>query len=154
MRQAQAIGQATNRDQRSAAHGIGVAGVGVQGTGVAGVGTAAPAERAMSAWRASRRRRLAAGALQSAGDAIVALAGLLLANAALRLDLGLPEGRAGLAVGATLLCIGAAWMARARSHRGGTDPAGQQRALVIRLDREIALDRTIDLDQLERRRAA
>ena len=77
------------------------------------------AETAIAAFEAGRRRRQATGAIERAADAALAAGGALIANAVLPLGFGLPSGRAGLSMGASLLCAGLAWMTR---HRGSRKP--------------------------------
>ena len=90
--------------------------------------TSQRAEIAMRAYAAGRRRRSVCGVLERAADALLAAGGLLLANAALPLGLGLPVGRLGLSLGAAMVCAGLAWITRHRGHR-----ARPERPVVIRL---------------------
>lgn len=60
------------------------------------------------AFRTGRRRRAARGAVDTLLDAALAIGGLVLANAALRLGLGLPEGRAGISLGLAVLSLAVA----------------------------------------------
>jgi hypothetical protein len=78
------------------------------------------------AFRTGRRRRAARGMLDTALDALVAMGGLIVANASFALGLGLPEGRAGISLGAGLLMLGLAIATstrrRARHHHPTLDP--------------------------------
>ncbi|HEX9713371.1 MAG TPA: hypothetical protein VGB52_12590 [Actinomycetota bacterium] len=72
---------------------------------------------AMLAWQHGARRRRIAGAAERAADAALAAGGIVLANAATPLGLGLPSGRPGTALGMSLLGAGFAWMLRNRPGR-------------------------------------
>lgn len=80
-------------------------------------------DRAIAAYRTMRRQRITRAGLEAVADASMASGGLALANVSLHLDLGLPDGIAGIALGAALVCVGAAIAALHRGRRGGTDPA-------------------------------
>lgn len=75
------------------------------------------AEIAMQAYAAGRRRRCLSGMLERIADASLAAGGMIVANAAFSLGFGLPTGRAGLSLGASLICAGLAWITRHRGHR-------------------------------------
>lgn len=113
-------------------------------------------QRALSAWRASRRRRFAHGTADAIADAAFATGGLMVANAILRLDVGVPGGRIGVMLGIVLIGLGAA-IAKAANRKNTLrpDPAATARPVVIRLDepapKVIYLDSPADL---EVRRAA
>lgn len=98
--------------------------------------TVDPRERAVASFRETRRRRRARGAIDTAVDAVMATGGIIVANAALHLNVGLPEGRNGLALGGALLAAGMAWITR--KVRGVTDPsdpaASQAQPLYHRID--------------------
>jgi len=66
------------------------------------------AHRANEAWRQTRRRRTTGAIVGTASDAATAAGGLVIANAALSLGIGLPSGIAGLALGASILAMGLA----------------------------------------------
>jgi hypothetical protein len=113
-------------------------------------------ERAMNAWRASKRRRFATGTADAVADAAFATGGLMVANALLRLNVGVPGGRLGVLLGIVLVAVGAA-IAKAASRRttNRPDPATSAQPVVIRLDEPSGA--VIHLDQpadLEVRRAA
>ncbi len=80
-------------------------------------------DRAVAAYRATRRRRFARGTVDTFADALMALGGTVLANMALKLNLGLPNGIAGIALGIALLGLGAAIAMAHRTVTGSTDPA-------------------------------
>ncbi len=86
------------------------------------------AEGAMRAYKAGSRRRGAIGALERMADAALAAGGAIVVNAVVGLGLGLPAGRAGLSLGASLVCAGLAWITR---HRGRT--TRPQRGVAVRL---------------------
>ena len=69
----------------------------------------------------------------------MATGGLILANAALHLNVGLPQGRNGLALGGALLASGLAWITRSRrSSLDPKDPAtSAAMPLYIRMDAEV-----------------
>ena len=114
---------------------------------------AASTDTAVAAFRSTRRRRLVRATADTAADAAMATGGLALINVALRLNLGLPGGTAGLAMGAGLLAIGAAIAMRRRNTRGGTDPASAAMPVrVIKLDPPART--VIDLDAVERQHVA
>lgn len=114
---------------------------------------AASRRTAVAAFRSTRRRRITRATLDSAADAAMATGGLALTNVALRLNLGLPDGIGGLALGAGLLAAGAAIALRGRGRRGGTDPSSAAIPMQI-----IVLDRprptVIDLDAEEKQHVA
>lgn len=70
---------------------------------------------AIDAWQRGRRRRTITGTVERIADAVMAAGAVLLANAALPMRMGLPEGRFGMALGALLLCAGLAWISRHRA---------------------------------------
>ena len=80
------------------------------------------------AFRIGRRRRAARSIVESAADGAIAGGGLLLANAASQMGLGLPEGALGLSLGTGLLSLGIAWLARHR--RSPSRPERARPALV------------------------
>jgi hypothetical protein len=113
-------------------------------------------QRAVAASRASKRRRFATGTADAVADAAFATGGLMVANAVLRLNVGVPSGRLGILLGIVLVAVGAA-IAKASSRRTTLrpDPATSALPVVIRLDEPSAA--VIHLDQpadLEVRRAA
>lgn len=77
------------------------------------------AGHALLAWRQGARRRRIAGVAERVADASLAAGGLVLANATLTLEMGLPVGRAGWSLGIGLLAGGLAWMLRTRPRRDG-----------------------------------
>lgn len=107
-------------------------------------------ERALSAWRASKRRRLAVGTADAVADAAFATGGLMVANALLHLNIGLPAGRMGVMLGIILVAVGALIVkatSRHTTHR--PDPATSAQPVVIRLDEPatvIHLDHPADLE--------
>lgn len=72
---------------------------------------------ALLAWEHGTRRRRIAGLSDRAADAALAAGGIVFANAAMPLELGLPAGRPGMALGMSLLGAGFAWMLRNRPRR-------------------------------------
>lgn len=72
---------------------------------------------AMLAWDAGSRRRRRGSLVDGMADALLAAGGILTANATLPLELGLPAGRPGIALGAGLLGAGLAWITRRRPRR-------------------------------------
>jgi hypothetical protein len=72
------------------------------------------AEHAIATWQQARRRRTAGSAIERVADGLTASGGIVLANAALSLGLGLPAGRLGAALGGSLLAGGLTWIMRAR----------------------------------------
>jgi hypothetical protein len=74
-------------------------------------------ENAMRAWEEGTRRRRREGSLERAADAVLAAGGLFAINATTSLGLGLPTGRAGFTIGASLVTAGFAWMVRGRTRR-------------------------------------
>lgn len=88
------------------------------------------AAAAGSAFKAGRRRRLARSSMDTAVDGLIASGGLMLANAAFGLGVGLPEGAGGSSLGASLLLAGIAWLTRSR----GRSPQ-PRRAEIVRLRR-------------------
>lgn len=80
------------------------------------------AAHATRAYRAGSRRRAARAAIEQAVDATIASGGLLLANAAFDLGIGLPDGRTGLSLGTLLIGGGVAWIARHRARRHAPEP--------------------------------
>lgn len=84
------------------------------------------ARHAAATWEHGHRRRLLAATIERTADAAIAAGGLLVANGALPLDLGLPAGATGISLGAGLVCAGLAWMTRHRArattppHQGAT----------------------------------
>lgn len=114
--------------------------------------TANRTQLAMSAWRASKRRRFATGTADAVADAAFATGGLMVANAVLRLNVGVPGGRLGVMLGIVLIAVGAA-IVKASSRRTIThrpDPATSAQPVVIRLDEPagsvIHLDQPADLE--------
>jgi hypothetical protein len=83
---------------------------------------AAARDRAVAAFQATKRRRFARGTVDTLADAMMATGGLSLANVALRLNVGLPNGLAGIALGLALLGVGAALAIGHRSRSGNDDP--------------------------------
>lgn len=114
---------------------------------------AASRQTAIDAFRTTRRRRLTRATIDTAADAAMATGGLALTNVALRLNIGLPDGIAGLALGAGLLAAGAAIALGRRGRRGGTDPSAAPIPT-----RVIVLDRihptVIDLEAHEKQHVA
>lgn len=113
-------------------------------------------QRAMNAWRASKRRRFATGTADAVADAAFATGGLMVANAVLHLNVGVPSGRLGVLLGIVLVAVGAAIAKASSRHTSNRpDPANSAQPVVIRLDEPagavIHLDQPIDL---EVRRAA
>lgn len=72
------------------------------------------AAEATMAWDAGHRRRRATAGLERCIDGVMAGGGMLVVNAVASLNLGLPEGRAGLSLGGALLAAGAAHLAHRR----------------------------------------
>ena len=70
------------------------------------------AEHAIASWNQGQRRRTAAAGAERFADGIAATGGLILTNAVLSLGIGMPAGRAGVGLGASLLAAGIAWMSR------------------------------------------
>jgi len=66
------------------------------------------ASRATDAWRHARRRRTTGAIVGTASDAAAAAGGLVIANAALSLGIGLPTGATGLTLGVSILLAGLA----------------------------------------------
>jgi|GEM_PF-6119791 len=89
------------------------------------------AQFAAQAWRERQRRRVAAAVLDRVADAALAAGGAVVANTALALQLGLPAGGGGIALGAGLLAAGIYWMMRGR-HCGIPRPAYSVRTSVPR----------------------
>lgn len=99
-----------------------------------------PRERAVTSYLEVRRRRRTRGLIDTAADAAMAGGGLLLANAAMHLGMGLPEGRNGLALGGMFLASGIIWLTRL-VHQGGDrkDPAQAARLpALVALEAEAA----------------
>ena len=69
------------------------------------------------AWHEGARRRRRTGIVEGAADALLAGGGLVMANATMSLELGLPAGRAGLSLGIGLASAGAAWIMRHRARK-------------------------------------
>ncbi len=88
------------------------------------------AAHAGEAFRIGRRRRAARNLVESAVDGALAGGGLLLANAATEMSLGLPEGAVGISLGTGLLSLGIAWLAR---HRRRSDRPDRARPAVVRV---------------------
>jgi len=82
------------------------------------------------AWQQGARRRRRRGLAESAADALLAGGGIVMANAAFPLELGLPAGRAGLSLGAGLVFAGIAFLMRARARRAAPVPAIETRAVL------------------------
>jgi hypothetical protein len=76
--------------------------------------TTRSAAHATEAFRSGRRRRAVRSGLEQGVDGMMAAGGLLIANTALGMGLGLPEGAAGLSLGTGLVCAGLAWITRRR----------------------------------------
>lgn len=72
------------------------------------------AAEAVMAWDAGHRRRRASAGLERCVDAVMASGGMLVVNAAGALNVGLPEGRAGLSLGGALLAAGFAHLTHRR----------------------------------------
>src|SRR5688572_13291635 len=82
------------------------------------------AEQAIVSWNQGQRRRATAASVERFADGVAATGGLILTNAALSLGIGMPAGRAGVGLGASLLAAGIAWMTRVRrSGKGRPQPA-------------------------------
>lgn len=75
------------------------------------------AAEATLAWDAGNRRRRASAGLERSIDGVMATGGMLVVNAIGGLNLGLPEGRAGLSLGGALLAAGLAHMTHRRQRR-------------------------------------
>jgi hypothetical protein len=86
------------------------------------------ASSADQAFRAGRRRRAARGAVENGVDGLLASGGMLMANAMLELGMGLPEGAAGVSLGASFLVAGFAWLTRNR--RRSESPQRRTRAVL------------------------
>lgn len=69
---------------------------------------------AITAWDTGNRRRRARAGLDRCIDGTMASGGLLVVNAIASLNLGLPDGRAGMSLGGALLASGLAWMSHTR----------------------------------------
>lgn len=81
-------------------------------------------DRAVAAFQQTRRRRRIRTTYDTIADAALATGGLVLANATMSFDMGLPEGRNGIALGGTLVAAGLMWLTRlVRSGGNRKDPA-------------------------------
>lgn len=81
-------------------------------------------ERAIEAFKVTRRRRRLRSTYDTVADAALATGGLVLANATLQFGMGLPEGRNGIALGGALVAGGMLWLTRiVRGGGGRKDPA-------------------------------
>jgi hypothetical protein len=94
------------------------------------------AATAMRAYESGRRRRTASGVIESLADASLAAGGVMVANATLSLGFGLPGGRGGISLGASLVCAGLAWITR---HRGRVTRPQRDVTLTLRAPQPIAL---------------
>lgn len=90
-------------------------------------------EHAILAWEEGSRRRRLGNAAERVADAVLAAGGIVMADATMSLGLGLPAGRSGFAIGASLASAGFAWMIRGRARRTPVP----QRALPVRVARPL-----------------
>ncbi|MGH2830796.1 MAG: hypothetical protein ACREQ9_22555 [Candidatus Binatia bacterium] len=78
---------------------------------------------AFAAFRATRRRRRVHAAIDALADGAIATGGLSIVNSAMNLNVGLPGGIAGIAIGLGLVALGAVIAMLHRARRDGGDPA-------------------------------
>lgn len=104
----------TQHDHRIFAGDVVLFSEGNTGKGTKAMTTHRIAAEATLAWDAGNRKRRASAGLERCVDALMASGGLLVVNAVGSLNLGLPEGRAGLSLGGTLLAAAAAHLTHRR----------------------------------------
>lgn len=95
--------------------------------------------RAFDAYRTSRRRERRHAAIDALADGAMATGGLAIVNATMNMELGLPGGFAGIALGTALVGIGAVIALVHRRRSGGDDPAAAAMAAAL-MPRTIVLD--------------